>query len=575
MKTTLRFALAAAAVVALAAAATGPAPRASAGQDDGLLRVHLLWTNDMHGHIAPEWAKFMNPEFPPPLGGGASAANYIKEVRARAAAAGDEVLLVDVGDIFQGTPIGNKTQGEAVVKYYNFIGYEFVVPGNHDFDMGRVNCERLARMSDFPWICANLYEDSTGTYVDWVQPTLMLDYQGVKIGVFGIITPGTEHMSFPKNIEGLQFKPMAETAAKYRDQLRAEGADIIFMAIHEGLPYDPDEGWRNIVGSAQSEVQGEQQGSYGSNYSRGGKNLMELVNEVPGIDFAVGGHTHRGYHEPWIDPVNHTMCFESYGNGSSLGHAILLIDRETKALVGYEKPAAGSTLITLFEDVIWPDAETAEVIRPYHEEAEAAMNKVIGKAAYSLRRGDPGASLVANVVTDAMREYFQADFSFQNGGGLRADMPGGDLTTRDVFSVLPFGNELDIVEMDGRMVRRVLERRVAGRSGGIHASGARVVIDPTRPDYDRIVELEIGGEPWDPDRIYKVIVTTFLMEGNSGLDFLTTIPPEKVTPTGVTTAEAVEHYIGLHSPIRPAVDDRWTEAPGHPQADYLKREYLP
>ena len=87
--------------------------------EEGILRLHLLWTNDMHGHIAPEGAKFMNPAFPPPLGGGASAANYIKEVRAKAAAAGEEVLLVDVGDMFQGTPIGNKTKGAAVIDYFN------------------------------------------------------------------------------------------------------------------------------------------------------------------------------------------------------------------------------------------------------------------------------------------------------------------------------------------------------------------------------------------------------------------------------------------------------------------------
>ncbi|MBU2500120.1 multifunctional 2',3'-cyclic-nucleotide 2'-phosphodiesterase/5'-nucleotidase/3'-nucleotidase, partial [bacterium] len=81
-------------------------PAALADGDEGLLRIHLLWTNDLHGHIAPEPARFMNPEFPPPLGGGPSAARYIKEVREKAAAAGEEVLLVDVGDIFQGTPIG-------------------------------------------------------------------------------------------------------------------------------------------------------------------------------------------------------------------------------------------------------------------------------------------------------------------------------------------------------------------------------------------------------------------------------------------------------------------------------------
>ena len=554
---------------------TAVAASGRAGGDGDVLRLHLLWTNDMHGHIGPEEAKFMNPEHPPPLGGGASAARYIKQVRAEAAANGEEVLLMDVGDMFQGTPIGNQTKGTAVIEYYNAIGYEFAVPGNHDFDMGRENNERLARMSKFPWVCANLYEKSTGTYVDWVQPTLMLDYQGIKVGVVGIITPGTAKMSFPENIDGLEFRDMASTIPIYRDKLREDGADLVLLAIHEGLPFDPKKGWKKVAGENDGNEADDLQGSYGSNYSGGSMDLMKLVNVVPGIDIAVGGHTHRGYHEPWIDPMHHTMCFESFGNGSSIGHAILLIDRKTRTLIGYEKPHAQGTLITLFEDELWPDPEIAAVIQPYQLEAEEKMNEVIGRAAVSMGRGDPGANLVANLVTDAMIYEFGADFSFQNGGGLRSDIAAGTLTTREVFSVLPFGNQLDIVSMDGRLIRRILESRLAGRASGIHVGGAKVVVDKSRPDYDRVVALEIAGEPWDPDRIYKVVVTDFLMAGNSGLDFLTTLPPGDITPSGVTTAEAVTHYIRRNSPVKPRIDDRWTEVTGVEQADYLKVPYLP
>jgi len=563
-------------LLAMAALVLAAALPAAAGRtDDGILRLHLVWTNDVHGHIAPEPARFMNPEFPPPLGGGASAARYIKEVRAQAEAAGEEFLLIDVGDMFQGTPIGSKTKGTAVIEYFNAIGYELAVPGNHDFDMGRENCERLARMSDFPWISANIDEAATGRLVDWVQPTLMLEYQGIKIGVVGLTTPSTQTMSFPRNVAGLEFRPMPERLIKYRDELRRQGADLILLAIHEGLPYDPKKGWERIVGASETEAAQEQQGTYGSNHSQGGMNLMELVHEVGGVDIAVGGHTHRGYYQPWIDPVHHTMCFETFGNGSSIGHVILLIDRKTRTLVGYEGADDRGTLITLFQDEIWPDEEIRQVIQPYQDRTEALLQTVVGSSAIPLGRGGPGANLVGNLVTDAMVEYFDADFSFQNLGGLRADLPAGDLTSKDIFGVLPFGNELVAVEMDGRMVRRIVERKLAGRSGGICTSGAKISFDKTRPDYDRLVEFEIGGEPWDPDRTYKVICTNFLMEGNSGLDFLTTVPAEKITPTQVKTAEAVEHYLGLHSPIKPRVDDRWVEKTGQPQAPYLKREYLP
>lgn len=563
-------------ILVLSAAATMLAGGAIAAEkDDGILKLHLMWTNDVHGHIAPEPAKFMNPEFPPPLGGGPSAASYIKEVRARAEANGEEVLLMDVGDMFQGTPIGSKTKGTAVMEYFNAIGYRFTVPGNHDFDMGRDNAERLAGISNFPWVCCNLVEKETGEIVDWCVPDLMLEYQGIKIGVVGIITPSTASMSFPKNVAGLEFQDMPEKVAEYRDKLRGDGADLILLAIHEGLPYDPAKGWKRIAGSTQTETNTEQQGTYGSNHSGGGMNLMELVNAVPGIDFAVGGHTHRGYHEPWIDPQNHTMCFESFGNGSSIGHAVLLIDRKTKTLIGYEGSHDRGTLITLFEDEIWPDDEITEVIRPHQERTEAAMRTVVGRTSIPLGRGGPGSNLVGNMVTDAMVEYFDADFAFQNMGGLRSDLSAGDLTTRDIFTVLPFGNELVTVQMDGKLIRRIIERKLAGRSGGIILGGVEMSFDKTRRDNDRVVELLIKGEAWDPDRMYKVVVTNFLMEGNSGLHFLTSVDGDSITPTGITTAEAVEHYLGLHNPVRPKIDNRWVEKTGFPQAKYLEKAFLP
>ncbi len=574
-----RFVLALSLAFPLAASLVAAPPPAD------VVRIHLLWTNDLHGHIAPEPARFMNPAFPPPLGGAASAATYIKRIREEAAAAGEPVLLVDVGDMFQGTPIGNTTEGAAVVEYFNAIGYDFAVPGNHDFDLGRDVTERLARQSNFPWLSANVMDATTGEVVDWLRPTLMLDLAGVKVGVIGITTPATARMSFPENIKGLDFKPMPETIARHRDELRAQGADLIFLAIHEGLPYDPKEGWEKIAGRQAAAAAGTEDGgadivqdqpvTYGANASYGGMNLMELVNEVPGIDFAVGGHTHRGYQEPWIDPMNHTLCFESFGNGSSLGHAILLVDRATGTLIGWDRAHDAGTLITLFEDEIIPDPEFTEVLRPHVEATQAEMARPIGQTAVALTRGGPGANLVGNVVTDAMREHFDADFAFQNLGGLRADLPPGPITAGDLFSVSPFQNELVLFKLDGRMLRRIIEAKVLGDSEGLCVSGVKVAFDPGRPDWDKVVLLEVGGKPWSPDAQYTAVCTNFLLEGNSGLDMLTTIPPEDVTPTQVVDTEAVERYIVRNSPLRPTLDGRWTEQRGAAQAPYLAGPYLP
>jgi 5'-nucleotidase / UDP-sugar diphosphatase len=542
----------------------------SASADDGIMRLHLIWTNDVHGHVAPEEARFMNPAFPPPLGGGASSATYVKSVRALAQAEGGDILILDAGDTFQGTPVGTKTQGRAMTAYFNELGYDAIVPGNHEFDLGREIPERMANNSDMPWICANLREESTGEIVDWCQPTIMLEKAGMKIGIIGIITPGTVHMAFPDNIAGLIFDPMKPAIEKYRDELRSQGAEIVVLLIHEGLPFDAKAGWAQIASEEAQTSQDAQGGGYG-HVKSGGMNLMELMHVTHGIDFAIGGHTHRGYHGPWIDPLTHTLCFESFGNGSSIGHAILKIDRSSGTIIGYDKPHDRGTLVTLFEDEIWPDAEMAAVLRPYIEKTEAAMNIKVGSSAVNLTRGGPGSSLMGNFVTDAMLAYFDADFSFQNVGGLRSDLPAGDLTVKDVFSVLPFGNELVLVEMDGAMVRKIIERKVRGNSGGLCIAGVNTVFNKTREDWDRVCRLELNGEPVLPGNSYKVVCTTYLMEGNSGLDFLTTIPAGKIELTQITTSETVEHYLKENSPVRPKIDNRWVEDPQAEQADYLKK----
>lgn len=560
-------ALAGVAALLLALATTVPATAIADEPGNGTVRIHLLWTNDLHGHIAPEGARFMNPEFPPPLGGAASAAGYIERIRAEAEKKGEGVLLVDVGDFFQGTPVGTKTGGEAVVDYFNTVGYDLVVPGNHDFDLGRETTERLARETECPWLCANIVEKETGEVPDWLRPTLMLEREGLRIGVVGLITPTTEQMSLEANVRGLEFLPMAETLRRYRDELRAEGAQIIFLAIHEGLPRDPEEGYRRIVESEGDDIR-RAGGSIGTYARYGGEDLMRLLDEVSGVDFAVGGHTHQGYEEPWIDPKHHTMAFETYGNGSSLGHAILEFDRATATLVGWEAPHDRGTIVTLFEDELWPEPEMTEELRPWIEKTEAELDQVVGRTTGPLPRGDAGSNLVGNLVTDAMRERLDGDFAIQNLGGLRSDLQAGDITARDVFSVLPFGNQLILARVPGSLLLEIVEAKLAGDGSGLVISGGQVAFDGDRPSGQKVVSFTVGGEPLDVDRQYDLVATNYLMEGNSGLEILTTIPDADKTPTQITTAEAVEAYLRDHSPVTIKVDDRWLER-SEPRAPYL------
>jgi 5'-nucleotidase/UDP-sugar diphosphatase len=551
-------ALAAAAVLALCAVAPPMGDAASTG----VARIHLVWTNDIHGHVAPEGANFMNPNFPPPLGGGASAMAYVQKLREQIAGKPDEAMvLVDAGDVWQGAPVGTLTEGSVMETYFNTMRYDAVAPGNHEFDRGKDVAIRISHGMHQKFLCCNLFKQGTDSLVDWVEPCRVVERAGLRIGIIGAVTPGTAQMAFEENIKGLAFGALLPAIEKYRDDLKQQQhADIIVLVVHEGLPFDPQEEWANL----QKRV------AAGEDIRADVRGAMDLVHVLEGVPLVVGGHTHRGYREPWIDPVTHAMVFESFGNGSSVGHAILTIDRATGLPLRYESPRRDGVLVTLFEDEWWPSHAMTDSLRPYIQKVAAGLSVRLGRSRVELTRRGGANSPMGNFVTDAMREGASADFAFTNNGGLRTDLPAGPLTSGDMLRVEPFGNALVVVQMDGRLLRQILERKSGRGSAGICQSGANVVVDPDAAAGQRVLALTVGGLSVQPDHIYRVATTDYLMEGNSGLDFLAQVPPDRIEYTMMPVRDALTRYLQRHSPIAPAVDDRWIERPGGPRAPYLE-----
>jgi 2',3'-cyclic-nucleotide 2'-phosphodiesterase (5'-nucleotidase family) len=542
------------ATVAVLAALMTVALALFAQTEEHLVRLSVVFTNDLHGGIDRTGATFMNREFPPPLGGGASAAAYIEALRKKAEEEGGYVLVIDQGDIFQGTPVGNYEDGMTIIEYFNHLDVDLWTVGNHDFDEGFENLWKLIELSEMPVLSANLVWADTGEPVEYVQPYVIKDYGGIKVAVIGLTTTDTPKMAFPAHVEPVKFRDEIETARQYVKEVRDQGADVVLISGHMGLPYDPEAGYAEMIEEEERELAGEREPLEETKW---GPDAMEISHSVAGIDVFFGGHIHKGFDKPWEEPTNHTLHFQTYGRGSGVGHVDLLIDPETKSLAGYELPSYRGALITLFEDEWWPDAETAAMVEERVAEAEAGMDRVIGYADVDLTRGGEGETRMGNLVCDAMREEVSADFAFTNLGGIRDEIPAGPITPRQVFRVLPFGNSLMVFEMDGRLLKEVIEYRVSAGHHGVYMSGARIVYSKARPDYDRITHFEVGGEPWNPDKIYRVVTSDFLAAGNAGLYMLPTIPEDKTMRTSTTIMDATVHYIERHSPIGNPMDGRW------------------
>ena len=518
-------------------------------QDSDEFTLHIFYSNDVHGGIVRQSAEFLNPEFPPNLGGGAAVMGIVKEAREQIKQAGDASLFIDSGDIFQGTLVGTLSKGKAIVEYMNMAGYDACVPGNHEFDLGRDNLEELIKLSDFSWISCNIIEEESGEIWSMLKPYLVKEVNGIKIGFTGATTVGTETMSFPDNIKGLHFLPEIPALRETVDQLRTqEKVDMVIAMVHTGLPYDEREGYLEL-----------QQTSYEDVMQRGYANAMEIAHFVPEIDILLGGHLHRGYREPWVDPQNHTICIQNYGNGGNLGWLKVQVDRSTRSIMGYDYPADRNSLMLLQEDEFWPDSAIAAYIQSQQDIYEEGFRDVIGSTNTTLSRQGVGESPMYNLVTDAMRLRVKADFSFTNYGGIRADIKVGSITREDIFRVLPFGNQIVEFQVNGAYLKSIIEEKIKGNRRGMAISGGMITYNNTLPDGERVTEFLISGKPLQADQLYRIATTDYLMEGNSGLSMLMEIPRESVAFTGILFRDAVIEYVQQNSPLQIQLEGRWSK----------------
>lgn len=521
------------------------------------LRLDIMFSNDVHGGIDRAEATFMNPDFPPQLGGGASAATLIKKVRSLGSPT-RESLLLDCGDFFQGRPVGSVTKGTAVIQYMNAIGYDAMTIGNHEFDIAGEDLVETLKGANFPILSCNIIDKRTGELPWFVQPYKIIERLGMRIGIVGFTTTDTEKMSFPENIKNVDFTDEKVAVTKYVQIVREkEKADIVIVLGHAGLPYDIESTYLSRYDAKGNPLQAER-------YAAWGWDAQEIAREVPGIDLFLGGHMHRGIPKPWIDPYTHTMVIQGYAYGSNLGWITLKIDPATKTISGYESPALREgSMITLFEDEFIPDPEISQTIEAEVAVAEKGMDEIIGTSAVYLSRTNVDAqSLMGNTITDAMRAEVNADFAFLNLGGVRADIKSGPVTYRDVFAVMPFDNMVVSFRCTGEFLRRIIETRVEGSRHGLVVSGINVVYSKKRPDFDRVTSLKIAGQPWDPKKIYNCVTTDFLLQGNAGLTLLTQVPETDITFHQINLRDAIVNYFKNNSPVKTKIDDRWQRNDG-------------
>jgi 2',3'-cyclic-nucleotide 2'-phosphodiesterase (5'-nucleotidase family) len=437
--------------------------------------IVIIHTNDFHGYLLP----YEDESFAPSgrVGGAACIATKIKELRARYPGA---TLLLDAGDIAQGTPLSNEFRGIPVIDYMNAVSFQATTLGNHEFDWGQTTLKKMMSQEKFPVLCANLVVEGTGKSPELVKPYKIFDIKGLKIGIIGVTTTTTPRISYPENVKGLKFLDPEAVVTRYRDILKGQGVQVIGVLSHMGVEDD-----------------------------------RLLASRVSGLSFIIGGHSHTVIREPLVE--NGTIIVQTGAYGMYLGALTLTIDKDTGNIVSH---TSRDELIPIIAGTIKPDAAIAAMLDGYNRRIKPMMDEVLGHTQTEIGKIPPpgqGDSPLGNVITDMLRSEAGTEIFFYNAGGLRSPLHKGKITRGDIYQTLPFDDHVVTMELSGKDVRDILLRGVM-REKILQTSGVTLTYYPGKTGYECIKGIRVRGEGLDLGKYYRVGTINYLFGGGDGYD---------------------------------------------------------
>ena len=309
-------------------------------------------------------------------------------------------------------------------------------------------------------------------------------------------------------MKGLTFSQPASIIAPLIKEVRAKGASIVIALTHLGLNADE-----------------------------------QLAGEVRGIDLIVGGHSHTVVMDPVVESGAVIVQAGSYGR--YLGVMKIAYDPAQKKVVDFTKE---NELMAVSPESASPDKNVEGIVDKYESKIHAEFSKTIGKAAIDLTRDSSAESNLGDLIADAMRESSGAQIAFQNRGGIRADISAGPITLNEVFTVLPFDDNIVSMDLTGEQVREAVEQSVGNGGVALQVSGLEVVFDLSKPQGERAVSIRVAGRGLDEHSNYRVATNDFLASGG---DRFAVFKAGRNISTGQSLRDAVARYLGDNSPVKP------------------------
>lgn len=471
--------------VLLAAPALGPA-RAQVAT-----RMTLLHLNDFHSRHEPIAATaavcraVSEGGGETCFGGSARMATAIAEAREAARADGRAALLLEAGDAFLGSLFFTQHEGQAEALVQRAWGVQGFALGNHEFDLGPEVLARYIASVPFPVLSANLDATAEPALAGKVMPTIAFRREAMRVVVVGLTTPDTPGISSPG--PHLRFTDPMEAANRAVWEARREGPAMVVVLSHLGLAED-----------------------------------RRLAAEVAGVDVILGGHSHLLVAPPVVveGPDRPVTIVQAGAFGRWLGRLDLDLAADGRVMLAQQQMRELTAGIA-------EDAAVAALVAQLAAPLEALRRRVVGRLPAALSNAPCGSAPceIGMLVAEAMRAATGAEIGWQNGGGVRAGLPAGEVTMNDVLSALPFGNTTARMTLRGATLLEALENGLsrlpqpAGRFP--QTAGLRFTADAARPVGHRVVSAEVREadgtwRPLEPGRAYQVATNNFLRRGGDG-----------------------------------------------------------
>ncbi len=506
--------------------------------------LHILHVNDLHSRIESigPTDSTCSTEYEAAgacFGGVARLKTAIDAKRAALEAAGETVLVLDAGDQFAGSLFFTTFQGAAEVEFMNRIGFDAMMLGNHEFDLGPGPIVDFIKAAQFPVIFGNVDASADDRLAPLARDPLILEVGGERIAIVGVLTTDTAEISSPG--PAVRFDPPLEYLRATIAAVEADGVKHIIALTHQGVTDD-----------------------------------MALAAAAPGLDAIVGGHSHtlfsntiEGAELPYpamaagpggrLVPVVQAGSYSKY-----LGHLTLTFDAE-----GVVTEASGDTM--LLDAGVSPDPEILARIEELGAPIEELKTRVVAEAREAIDGGREtcraGECQMGNLVAEAMLDRVVGQgvtIALQNGGGLRASIDTGPVSMGEVLTVLPFQNTLATFDITGAGLVAALENGVSQVEEGAgrfpQVAGLTFVWDASvAPMAGRVSDVMVrDGEAWspiDPGKTYSVVTNNFLRNGGDGYAVLR----DEATSAydfGPELEAVLADYLAAHPDYTPFLDGR-------------------